>query len=100
MVEECQEWMLYYKGESPPLIQDLRPSGPFALSVARKKTLVLRHMWDIAQRGDKRGHLQLKRRLLPDMRDPPERKCRSRHEGNLKLYMEAMEDYYMVEKMF
>ena len=52
-------------------------------------------MWNIAPRWQKReGTCQLKRRrLLPDVRDPPEQEdAEVDHDGHLIFYMDAMED--------
>ena len=47
------------------------------------------------------GTYQLKRRrLLPDVRDPPEQEDAAVDmNGHLTLYMDGMEDYFMVEEM-
>ena len=73
--EQCKEWMLYFKGQSAPLVQDLQG----LLQAFRGKEEVARaeveaFMEHCAKRWQtKEGTYQLKRRrLLPDVRDPPE----------------------------
>ena len=88
--EQCKEWMPYFKGQSAPLVQDLQG----LLQAFRGKEEVARtevetFMEHCAKRWQtKEGTYQLKRRrLLPDVRDPPAwaRKCRRWHEGHLKI---------------
>ena len=72
---ECKEWMHYFKGQSAPVVPDLQG----LLQVFRGKKEVARaevktFMEHCAKRWQtKEGTYQLKRRrLLPDVRDPPE----------------------------
>ena len=73
--EQCQEWMLYYKCQSAPLVLDIK--GFCMHSGARKRMLVLRlmYIWNIAQRGGKqeRAFTSSSDDDSPDVRDPPER---------------------------
>ena len=73
--EQCKEWMLHFKGQSAPVVPDLQG----LLQVFRSKEEVARaevetFMEHCAKRWQtKEGTYQLKRRrLLPDVRDPPE----------------------------
>ena len=73
--EQCKEWMEYFKGQSAPGVPDLQSR----LQVLRGKEAVARaevetFMEHCAKRWQtKEGTYQLKRRrLLPDVRDPPE----------------------------
>ena len=73
--EKCKEWMEYFKGQSAPVVPDLQGR----LQVLRGKEEVARaevetFMEHCAKRRQtKEGTYQLKRRrLLPDVRDPPE----------------------------
>ena len=66
--EQCQEWMLYYKGHSAPLVQDLQGLlQAFRDKEEEARADIQAYMEYCAKRW------QLKRRrLLPDVRDPPE----------------------------
>ena len=73
--EKCQEWMLYYKGQSAPLVQDLQGLlQAFRGKEEDARAEVEAYMEYCAKRWQTReGTYQLKRRrLLPDVRDPPE----------------------------
>ena len=73
--EQCQEWMLYYKGQSAPLVQDLQGLlQAFRGKEEDARAEVEAFMEYCAKRWQTReGTYQLKRRrLLPDVRDPPE----------------------------
>ena len=73
--EQCQEWMLYYKGQSAPLVQDFKGFlHAFRGKEEDARAEVEAYMEYCAKRWQTReGTYQLKRRrLLPDVRDPPE----------------------------
>ena len=73
--EKCQEWMLYYKGQSAPLVQDLQGLlQAFRGKEEDARAEVEAYMEYCTKRWQTReGTYQLKRRrLLPDVRDPPE----------------------------
>ena len=73
--EQCQEWMLYYKGQCAPLVQDFKGFlQAFRGKEEDARAEVEAYMEHCAKRWQTReGTYQLKRRrLLPDVRDPPE----------------------------
>ena len=73
--EQCKEWMLYFKGQSAPLVQDLQGLlQAFRGKEEDARAEVEAFMEHCAKRWQtKEGTYQLKRRrLLPDVRDPPE----------------------------
>ena len=73
--EQCQEWMLYYKGQSAPLVQNLQGLlQAFRDKEGDARAEVEAYMEYCAKRWQTReGTYQLKRRrLLPDVRDQPE----------------------------
>ena len=73
--EQCKEWMLYFKGQSAPLVQDLQGLlQAFQGKEEDARAEVEAFMEHCAKRWQtKEGTYQLKRRrLLPDVRDPPE----------------------------
>ena len=82
--EQCKEWMLYFKGQSAPLVLDLQGLlQAFRGKEADARAEVEAFMEHCAKRWQtKEGTYQLKRRrLLPDVRDPPE-------QGNAEVDME------------
>eukprot|EP00434_Breviolum_minutum_P025272 symbB.v1.2.022328.t1/scaffold1974.1/size94090/4 len=73
--EQCQEWMLYYKCQCAPLVQDIKGFlHAFRGKEEDARAEVDAYMEYCAKRWQTReGTYQLKRRrLLPDVRDPPE----------------------------
>ena len=75
MVEQCQEWMLYYKCQCAPLVQDIKGFlQAFRGKEEDARAEVEAYMEYCAKRWQTReGTYQLKRDdLLPDVRDPPE----------------------------
>ena len=73
--EQCQEWMLYYKCQCAPLVQDFKGFlHAFRGKEEDARAEVEAYMEYCAKRWQTReGTYQLKRRrLLPDVRDPPE----------------------------
>ena len=82
--EQCKEWMLYFKGQSAPLVLDLQGLlQAFRGKEADARAEVEAFMEHCAKRWQtKEGTYQLKRRrLLPDVRDLPE-------QGNAEVDME------------
>ena len=82
--EQCKEWMLYFKCQSAPLVLDLQGLlQAFRGKEADARAEVEAFMEHCAKRWQtKEGTYQLKRRrLLPDVRDPPE-------QGNAEVDME------------
>ena len=74
--EQCQEWMLYYKCQIAPLVLDIKGFlHAFRGKEEDARVEVDAYMEYCAKRWQTReGTYQLKRRrLLPDVRDPPER---------------------------
>ena len=75
--EKCKEWMLYYKGQSAPLVYDLQGLlQAFCDKEEDARAEVEAYMESCAKRWQTReGTHQLKRRrLLLDVRDPPEQR--------------------------
>ena len=73
--EQCQKWMLYFKGHSAPCVMDLHGLlQAFRWKEEAARSEVEAFMEHCAKRWQtKEGTYQLKRRrLLPDVRDPPE----------------------------
>ena len=73
--EQCQEWMLYYKCQCAPLVLDIKGFlHAFRGKEEDARVEVDAYMEYCAKRWQtKEGTYQLKRRrLLPDVRDPPE----------------------------
>jgi len=73
--EQCQEWMMYYKCQCEPLVQDCMAFlHAFRGKEEDARTEVEAYMEYCAKRWQTReGTYQLKRRrLLPDVRDPSE----------------------------
>ena len=73
--EQCQKWMLYFKGHSAPCVMDLHGLlQAFRCKEEAARAEVEAFMEHCAKRWQtKEGTYQLKRRrLLPDVRDPPE----------------------------
>ena len=73
--EQCQKWMLYFKGHSAPCAMDLHGLlQAFRCKEEAARAEVEAFMEHCAKRWQtKEGTYQLKRRrLLPDVRDPPE----------------------------
>ena len=73
--EQCKEWMLYFKGQSPPVVFDFQSLlKAFSGKEAEAQSELDAFMEHCAKRWQtKEGTYQLKRRRLkPDVRDPPE----------------------------
>ena len=73
--EQCKDWMLYFKGQSAPLVMDFHGLlQAFRGKEEGARAEVEAFMEHCAKRWQtKEGTYQLKRRrLLPDVRDPPE----------------------------
>ena len=97
--EQCQEWMLYYKCQCAPLVRlsacipgqgrGCSCWGWCIYGILRKEV------------ANKRGHLpaQATTSLAGCERPAWARRCRSGHDGHLILYMDGMEDYFIVEEM-
>ena len=99
---QCQAWMLYYKCQCAPLAPDIK-SLLHAFRQGRGYSCGVDAYFDhCGKRWQTReGTYELKRRrLLPDVRDPPEQEDAAVDmNGHLTLYMDGMEDYFMVEEM-
>ena len=73
--EQCKDWMQYFKGQSAPMVLDLHGLlQAFRCKEEGARAEVEAFMEHCAKRWQtKEGTYQLKRRrLLPDVRDPPE----------------------------
>ena len=73
--DQCKDWMQYFKGQSAPMVLDLHGLlQAFRCNEEGARAEVEAFMEHCAKRWQtKEGTYQLKRRrLLPDVRDPPE----------------------------
>ena len=75
--EQCQEWMQYYKCQCAPLDQDIKGFPAYFPGQGKVRAEVDAFMEYCAKRWQTREDTyQLKRRrLLPDVRDPPEQEA-------------------------
>ena len=101
--DQCKDWMQYFKGQSAPMVLDLHGLlQAFRCKEEGARAEVEAFMEHCAKRWQtKEGTYQLKRRrLLPDVRDTRLSKVTQILTGRTsELYMDGLEDYYLVEEM-